>query len=439
LIQILPTQSGPEGVTAIPERNLLIIASEIDEREAKLRSTLTIYELVPAEKPVFPTLISGPMEGEEGPYIAFSALSGLASDAPPTIPEGNEGILYSIEDSFFSSNRMFIIDVSTYPSVVTGAIRLSDSLGVLSSALESLPTDLAINASTVTLINDDQSVNLDLEGISKSADEGFWIVSEGSGTMGDAERPYEFPNILLQVSAAGVIQQAIFLPTEVNMIQVRFGFEGVAEDSPHVVIAMQRAWGDEPNPRLAIYNKESGEFTFVFYPLDEPESQNGGWVGLSDISPLGNGKFAVLERDDQFGPDAVIKKIYEIDLGDFSMAIPADGNIPTIEKTLVLDLVPVVEDVLRSMVMEKFEGLAVTASGTTYVNNDNDGVDDNSGEQLLLDVGVLFPASDAGASPSPTFNTPAPSATEEPSGAVGLRLANLHVSAVCFAAVWLFL
>jgi hypothetical protein len=35
------------------------------------------------------------------------------------------------------------------------------------------------------------------------------------------------------------------------------------------------------------------------------------------------------------------------------------------------------------------EGLAVTASGNVYINNDNDGVDDNSGEQILLDLGVV--------------------------------------------------
>lgn len=401
LVQILPSQSGPEGVTVIPERNLLVVASENDERENKLRSTLTIYELVSTETPVYPTLISGPLEGEDGPYIPFSALSGLASDAPPTIPDGNEAILYSIEDSFFTSNRMFIIDVTSYPAVITGAIRLSDSLGVLADALEGLPAELALNASTITLINEDDSVNLDMEGISKSVDGGFWIVSEGSGTMGDEERPYEFPNMLLKVSAAGVIEEVIFLPEALAMVQLRFGFEGVAEDGDYVVAALQRAWNDEANPRLAIYNKGSGEFTFVYYPLDEPASQYGGWVGIGDIAPLGNGKFLVLERDDQSGPDAVIKKLYQIDLGDFTIGVTQEGgaevekqletdNIPTVEKTLVLDLVPVVEDATNALSMEKFEGLAVTASGTVYINNDNDGVDDNSGEQLLLNLGVLF-------------------------------------------------
>jgi hypothetical protein len=394
LIQILPTQSAPEGIFAIPERNLLIVASENDERENKLRSAITIYELIAADIPVYPTLISGPINEDEtnGPFIPFSALSGLASDAPPTIPDGNEDILYSVEDSFFKSNRMFIIDVSTYPAVVTGAIRLSDSYGKLADALESLPEELAVNASAITLVNqDDQTVNLDLEGICKSVDSGFWIVSEGSGTIGDEEQPYEFPNMLLKVSASGVIVEVIFLPDALGTVQVRYGLEGVAEDGGYVVAALQRAWNEEPNPRLAIYNKTSGEFTFVFYPLDEPESQAGGWVGLSDIAPLGNGTFLVLERDDQFGPDAAIKRLYKIDLGDFSMGVPIDGEdeIPTIEKLLILDTIPTLENATNAKVMEKLEGLAVTASGNVYINNDNDGVDDNSGEQILLDLGVV--------------------------------------------------
>jgi hypothetical protein len=393
LIQILPTQSGPEGVFAIPERNLLVVASENDERESKLRSAVTIYELVAADAPVYPTLISGPIDAEEpdGPFIPFSALSGLASDGPPTIPDGNQDILYSVEDSFYKSNRMFIIDVSSDPATVTGSIRLSDSLGTLSQALAGLPEELAVNTSAITLINeDDQSVNLDFEGISKSVDGGFWLVSEGGGTIGDEEHPYEFPNMLLKVSAAGVIQEVIFLPDELAMVQLRYGFEGVAEDGDYVVSAMQRAWNDEPNPRLAIYNKTSGEFTFVFYPLDEPESQAGGWVGVGDLAPLGDGMFLTLERDDQFGPDAAIKKLYKIDLGNFSMGVPVDeAEIPTVEKTLVLDVIPAWEAATNAKVVEKLEGLAVTASGNVYIINDNDGVDDNSGEQILLDLGVI--------------------------------------------------
>jgi hypothetical protein len=403
LIQILPAAQGPEGITTIPERNLLLVATETDERENLMRATISIYELIDSDTPTYPTLMSGPINttSGDGPYIPFGALSGLASDDSPTVEGGDENILYAVEDSFYKKNRMFVIDTSTYPAMLTDAIKIVDS-GPLRTVLGQLTDDLAVDVTTI-INDDDSSVNLDFEGICKSTDGGFWIVSEGSGNnvgMNDTENPYEYPNLLLKVTEKGFIADAVLLPEAVNKLQLRFGFEGVAEDGDYVVIAMQRAWNDEPHPRLAIYNKVDKEFTFVYYPLDEVTSQYGGWVGLSDISPLGNGDFLVLERDNQAGPDASIKKLYKISLDDFTIGVPADvdieverqglaADIPVIEKVLVVDLIPVVVDMTNALPMEKFEGLAVTKAGRVWVVNDNDGVDDNSGEILLADVGVF--------------------------------------------------
>ena len=179
------------------------------------------------------------------------------------------------------------------------------------------------------------------------------------------------------------IESIVLLPAELNEIQLRFGFEGVAEDGDHVVVAFQRAWGEDTDPRIGIYNSETAEWKFVFYPLARPVSQNGGWVGLSDIAPLGDGKFMVLERDNQGGEDAAIKRLFWIDLGDFSVE---DGT--TIEKYFYKDLIPDLKS-YGGAVIEKVEGLAVTKDGEIWINTDNDGVDDNSGEQLLLNVGTF--------------------------------------------------
>ena len=88
----------------------------------------------------------------------------------------------------------------------------------------------------------------------------------------------------------GTIVDVVTLPEEVNGIQLRFGFEGVAYANGKLVVAFQRAWGDEANPRIGIYDILSEDWNFVFYPLDTPESQNGGWVGLSDIAHIENNK-----------------------------------------------------------------------------------------------------------------------------------------------------
>lgn len=102
------------------------------------------------------------------------------------------------------------------------------------------------------------------------------------------------------------------------------------------------------------------------------------------ILPLsGGGRFIVLERDNQGGEDAAIKRLFSIDLGNFSIE---DGT--TIEKSFYKDLIP---DLMSygGTVIEKVEGLAITNNGEIWINTDNDGVDDNSGEQLLLNVGTF--------------------------------------------------
>ena len=190
--------------------------------------------------------------------------------------------------------------------------------------------------------------------------------------------------MLLHLNDKAVIQKCITLPSGFPD-QVRFGFEGVAQDGDFIVIAIQRAWGGEANPRLAIYNHDTGDWKYAFYPLDEVESQYGGWVGLSDISNVGAGEFLVLERDNQGGPDAAIKRVYKIDLGAYTFI---DGA--TITKELVKDLMEDLEEGNGS-VIEKVEGLAVTGKGDVWINSDNDGVDDNSGEQILMKVGKYCP------------------------------------------------
>jgi hypothetical protein len=173
----------------------------------------------------------------------------------------------------------------------------------------------------------------------------------------------------------------ITLPKAVNDLQVRFGFAGVAEDNGNVYVAFQRAWGKEGNPRIGIYDLVSASWTFVFYPLDTVESQNGGWVGLSELTALGNGQLLVLERDNNSGLDAAIKRFYKIDLSGI-----ADNQI--IAKTFVRDLISDLQEP-KGLVYEKIEGAAVMPNGNVFIVNDNDGVDTNSGETQLINLGKI--------------------------------------------------
>jgi hypothetical protein len=365
LHQILPTGVAPEGVFAIPSRNLLVTASEGDSRADKFRAQVSIYHLS-NEAAIYPTIISA--DRDDGSPIPFSALSGLAAEKVV-----DDQLLYTVEDSFYVQSRMLVIDTSVAPSVVISETRLLDANGLLTAAFPSL-----------TFVNDDGTVNLDLEGIELAESGGFWVVNEGSGTVGDAASPFETPNLLLKLDDVGVITEVIELPEAVASLQVGFGFQGVAEEGDFVVVAFQRAWTGEDHPRLGIYNSVAGTWNFVFYQLDAPASQFGGWVGLSDLAALGGGSFLVLEGDNQGGPDAAIKRVYRIELGDYSFT----GGTLISDKTLVRDLIPDLQ-APGGLVPEKIEGLAVTVFGDVWINNDNDGVDDNNGEQLLINLGTI--------------------------------------------------
>lgn len=368
LKQVLPTAVKPEGLLAIPQRNLFIAAGEEDSRDDKIRSALSIYQL--GGKANYPTIIS--KDRDDGTPRPWGALSGLAMDREES------HIAYTVQDSFYEKSRILKLDVEESPAKIIKEIVLFDDLGILA-------------AIDPALVNDDGSVNLDPEGISTREQGGFWLASEGKGSVGSTSQPFESLNLLLRIDKNGLIEDVVTLPEAVNNRQVRFGFEGVSavssDEGEVLYVAFQREWtGDaEQHARIGRYHTSTRQWTFYYYPLEAAASDNGGWVGLSDLSYLGNDEFAVIERDNQGGPDAVIKRLYSFSIAGLT---PGDdsGNEPTfpvLNKTLLRDLMP---DMAASggLTLEKIEGLAVTHEGTVLVVNDNDGVDDSNGETQLL-------------------------------------------------------
>lgn len=376
--QVLPAGVGPEGVLAIPGRNLLVAASEEDDRGGVVRSVVNIYQYQKAEAQ-YPTLQSA--DRADGTPIPWAALSGLAAGS-------SNSTLWAIDDSFFRANRIFQIDLAQKPARITAEIAIKDSLGVLAGLAASLPDGKSATAFDDTdlaaMINADGTVNLDPEGISVASAGGFWIASEGAGTItgeGSTTSTVSKANLLLRVDASGVIQEVVSLPAELNAVQLRFGFEGVAEADGQLVVAFQRAWNNEAQPRIGVYDLAAKTWQFMFYPLDPVASPHGGWVGLSDIAALGNRQFLVVERDNQGGPDARVKRLYRIDLTG-----KADGA--TLSKVLVRDLIADLK-APGGNVPEKIEGLARLPDGTVYIVNDNDGVDGGSGETQLIKLGKI--------------------------------------------------
>lgn len=404
LTQVLPTGVGPEGLVAIPDRNLLVVANEVDDRDAKIRSSIMIYRRTP-EGGDYPSITSVDRSDAAGVPIPWGALSALA------VSPADDATLFTAHDSFYGRSRVFEMrtDLPGAPATIVRQWPIRDASGFLRLGLlrtqAVLPGTSDFNVDE--LVNGDGTVNLDLEGLALVPDgSAFWAVSEGTGNLAGGvsdpdNRPFESPNLLLRLvpnDEAGEleIRSVIGLPVEVLRNQLRFGLEGVTEAADgNVYVCFQRAWagaGDAPDrARIGRFSPATRRWSFAYYPLSAPTSPNGGWVGLSEIAALPDGRLALLERDNQGGPDADIKRIYTVNPASVAFVEEGNGSIPLLAKALALDLLLAGSfEPFAGLIFEKLEGMAVRSNGDVLIVNDNDGVDDNSGETRLLAVPGLF-------------------------------------------------
>lgn len=115
-VQFLPTGVKPEGLLAIPKRDLFVVAAEEDSAEDNVRATVSIYQRG-ATMPAYPTIISN-TDPTTGAPIGWGALSGLAAD--PQDPYR----LYAVSDSFYDVARIFTIDAAGVPARIVSAVDL---------------------------------------------------------------------------------------------------------------------------------------------------------------------------------------------------------------------------------------------------------------------------------------------------------------------------
>ena len=264
-LQALPGGIGPEGLLAIPARNLFVTASETDLREDGLiGSVVTIYQRGEGT-PAYPTILSA------------DDANGLPLPWRRSVRHGrrrrNTGKLYAVIDSASSQGHILTIDATQKPALITGAITVTK---------DGKPAEL-----------------LDLEGIALASDGGFWLASEGN----PEREKNKTQSTLIKVDAAGKIIEEIALPETLAANATRFGFEGVtvtgsgADET--VWLAVQREWKDDPKglTKLLAYKPADKSWGAVHYPLDKAEK---GWVGLSEITAVPGG-LIVIERDNQVG------------------------------------------------------------------------------------------------------------------------------------------
>ena len=350
LMQMLPSGIAPEGAVAIPSRKLLVTANEADLIEdGGVRSHVMIYQLGNGA-PAYPQIRSAP--GADGKPLGWGALSGLAAD-----PE-KPGILYAVNDSFYALQpTIFTIDANKTPAMI-------------------------VKATPVTRAGQ-PAQKLDLEGIAGDGKGGFWLASEGNTAK-------LVPHAIYHVDAKGEIGKEYALPAELLAGEKRFGFEGITTigsgDELTLWMAVQREWADDPKGfvKLVSYTPKTKAWGAVRYPLDKGTK---GWVGLSEITAHGDSVY-IIERDNQIGDAATIKKLYRVALDEMKPA-PLGGDLPVVRKTAVHDFIPDLKK-LNGYVVDKIEGFTIDAAGMGYAVTDNDGVDDSSGEMLFFAVGKMM-------------------------------------------------
>lgn len=345
LLQLLPSGIGPEGYAAIPERGLLVSANETDLGEdGGARAHLMVFERREGP-PAYPQIVSE--AAEDGAPVGWGALSGLAPGEAP-------GELYAVNDSFYSAQpTIFRLDASEEPAVITEAIRVTR--------------------------DGEPAEALDMEGVAPDGEGGFWIANEGDAEEG-------IPHALLRVDGSGAIAEEVPLPDALLAGATSSGLEGVtrAEDGT-LYMVVQREWGDDPEDTAKILRWTPGteDWAAALYPKTPAET---GWVGLSEVAWRG-GALYVVERDNQLGEAAAVKRITRVPLEGLEFA-PIGGALPNATVEPVRDLIPDLE-ATGGYVVDKVEGLAFDADGQAFAVTDNDGTDDSSGETVFLRLGDL--------------------------------------------------
>ncbi len=238
--------------------------------------------------------------------------------------------------------------------------------------LEISSTGAAITRS-IPITRNQHRVKYDLEGITQRREGGFWLASEG--------KPGQHrPNLIVRTDAQGKVLEEIHLPPELERYRVKAGFEGIAssgkEQDEQVVVVFQRPWKDDPKGQVKIgqYWPSSGQWRFYRYPLDAPKG-----TGLSAITPLGGGNFAVLERDNRPFFKAKTKIIHKIHLPPLTDTV-SPQRYPLLEKQVLTNILPVYP--LSCGTSGKLEGMTSGDDGEFFLIADDDG----DGDALLLRV-----------------------------------------------------
>ena len=120
-------------------------------------------------------------------------------------------------------------------------------------------------------------------------------------------------------------------------------------------------------------------------PIDVPDE--AAFFGLTPSEDSNGDYVYIVERDNQIGDAAKLKKLFRVPVADLQPA-PLGGELPVVTKEEVHDFIPDLKST-GGYVVDKIEGFTIDAAGNAYAVTDNDGVDDSNGETLFLRLGAM--------------------------------------------------
>jgi hypothetical protein len=183
--------------------------------------------------------------------------------------------------------------------------------------------------------------------------------------------------VTLCTDAGAIVEESLFPGDHPSALR----FKGVASPGRRrqtLWLAVQRVEGRPKGTEAGCL--QAGRQSFR---CTTRSTRENGWIGLSE-SPHNGG--LIVERDNQVGRDAKVKKLTHVSVKDVTPAEIGVAEIPVLKKTDVRDLVP---DLAApgGVVLDKVESFAIDKDGTAFVITDNDGVDDHSGETQFIRLG----------------------------------------------------
>ena len=279
--------------------------------------------------------------------------------------------------------------------------------------------EVAVNLDGQVIAN--KALGADLEGIVIAPNGDYWLVDEYRPAIYNFDVNGKLLNRFIPQGTATAAQDAAagtfgteVLPAVYGQRRNNRGFEAVALEGSKLYAFIQSAIDNPDNAgdttsrnsrnlRILEFDIISKQVTGEYlYLLDNiTAAGNAKTDKLGDAVSLGNGKFAVVERDD-LGTNVSNKLIYQINLtGATNINNPANFTLPagkTIEQLTPAELTTAkITPVSKSLIanaaqlgytgVEKLEGLALVSPNTLALINDNDF--NVTGNSPLEKLGIL--------------------------------------------------